>query len=222
MAAACYMINVLTDPRSFPVTSARHSDMQHTRTPGAGELSMTLILRAQQGDAAAREELFQRYSKRLQGWAHGRLPAYARGETDTMDLVQDTLLQVFTRLDKFEPRHAGAFLGYVRTALHNKVLDRIRRARVRPAADLLDSSQVSQEPSPHAELVGTELYERYESALDQLRERDRTAIVLRIELQLSWLEIVEAMDMPSVPAAQMAVRRALERLAREMAHERKR
>ena len=73
--------------------------------------SIELVRRARTGDTAAENELCLRYLPRLQRWAHGRLPAWARGALDTHDLVQDTFIQVLKRLGDFEPRHEGAFHG---------------------------------------------------------------------------------------------------------------
>ena len=50
--------------------------------------SLILVRRAHDGDQAAVNELFARYLPRLQRWAHGRLPSWARGSLDTHDLVQ--------------------------------------------------------------------------------------------------------------------------------------
>ena len=50
---------------------------------------------------------------------------------------------------------------------------------------------------------------------------EREAIIARIELGLSHAEVAEALGKPSAAAAHMAVSRALIRLAREMAHDRK-
>jgi RNA polymerase sigma-70 factor (ECF subfamily) len=183
------------------------------------ESSFSLVLRAQRGDEAALNDLFARYSKRLRIWAHGRLPIWARGPADTQDVVQDTLLQVIRRLDAFEPRHEGAFLGYVRQTLRNNITDRIRQAQRRGPSEPLASSKSSPAPSPYEMAEASELMDRYESALARLKPEQRECIIARIELRLSWPEVATALNKPSVPAAQMAVRRSLVRLAQEMSHE---
>ena len=189
--------------------------------PTEAESSIVLVRRAHDGDQAAIDALFARYLPRLQRWAHGRLPAWARGSLDTHDLVQDTFMQVLQRLDQFEPRHEGAFQGYLRQALFNRVRDEIRRATRRggPASEL-DEDKATAEPSPLEQAIGQETLERYEAALARLREDDREAIILRIELGYPYSEIVTALGKPSVAAAHMAVSRALVRLAEEMSHER--
>lgn len=195
-----------------------------TLTPGPvlkmdeAQSSLILVRRAHDGDQAAVNELFARYLPRLQRWAHGRLPSWARGSLDTHDLVQDTFMQVLKRLDQFEPRHEGAFQGYLRQALFNRVRDEIRRVQRRGTSDPLDPDSPATDPSPLEEAIGQETLERYEAALARLKDDDREAIILRVELGYPYSEIVMALGKPSVAAAHMAVSRALVRLAQEMAH----
>lgn len=181
------------------------------------ESSYALVLRAHNGDLAAQNELCARYLPRLQRWAHGRLPAWARGALDTHDLVQDTFIQVLKHIGEFEPRHDGAFHGYLRTALLNRVRDEIRRAKRHGLPEPLDPAKEGSEPSPLEEAIGHETLERYESALSRLKPTDREAIILRIELNLPYADIATALGKPSIAATQMAVSRALVRLAEEMA-----
>jgi RNA polymerase sigma-70 factor (ECF subfamily) len=179
--------------------------------------SIELVRRARTGDTAAENELCVRYLPRLQRWAHGRLPAWARGALDTHDLVQDTFIQVLKRIGDFEPRHEGAFHGYLRQALINRVRDEIRRANRHAPPQPLDPAKAGSDPSPLEEAIGSETLERYESALQRLRPTDREAIMLRIELNYPYADIATALGKPSIAAAQMAVSRALVRLAEEMA-----
>lgn len=183
---------------------------------GAAESSFVLVERASKGDERALEELCARYLPRLQRWAHGRLPAWARDGLDTQDVVQETLTHVAQRLHTFEPRHRAAFPSYLRQALLNRVRDQIRRAQRHPKADPLDSARESPEPSPLERAIGREAVERYEAALQRLKPADRDAIILRVELGCSLAEVADALNKPSVSAAHVAISRALVRLAREM------
>ena len=95
--------------------------------------SVELLARARAGDELALNDLCTRYLPRLQKWAHGRLPQWARaGAMETVDIVQETLAQVVQRLGTFEPRHDGAFQAFLRTSLHNRICDQIRWAKRRP------------------------------------------------------------------------------------------
>lgn len=181
--------------------------------------SIELLTRAKTGDQLAIELLCSRYLKRLQAWAHGRLPAFARAHADTQDVAQETLIQVMRHLDTFQPRHAGAFQGFVFRAMIHRVVDEIRRASRQPSGPPLGAHVPSSEPSPWDLTVEARTRASYEAALLKLREGDRAAIVAKIELELPWTEVAEALEKPTVAAARMAVSRALVRLAREMAHE---
>jgi len=184
------------------------------------ESTLLLVTRAKGGDQTAIELLCSRYLKRLETWAHGRLPPWARSHMDTQDIAQETLVQVIKRLEHFEPKHAGAFQGYVFRTMINRVLDEIRKAHRKPIGSPLDSQRPSSGPSPFDLAVGDQLRDRYEAALLRLKEPDRQAVVARIELELPWADVVIALQKPSVAAAHMAVSRALVKLAREMCHER--
>jgi RNA polymerase sigma factor (sigma-70 family) len=193
-----------------------------TGTSPAATSSFDLVQRANAGDQDALDALCARYLPRLQRWAHGRIPPAARGAIQTHDLVQDTLLRVLERLPTFEPRHEGAFQGYVRTALWNRIRDIARQYQRSGAPDPLDSEVAGHDHSPLDLAIGQEMLDRYESALDRLRPEERDLIIARIEMGLPHAEIAAMFDKPSVAAVHMALSRALVRLAEEMAHERKR
>jgi RNA polymerase sigma factor (sigma-70 family) len=108
----------------------------------------------------------------------------------------------------------------VHLALRNRVLDAIRRAQRRPLLDPLDSAKTDPAPSPLARAIGQETVERYEAALKHLKPEEQAAIVLRIEMGYSHEEIAEELRKPSAAAANMAVRRAIIRLAKEMSRDR--
>jgi len=181
--------------------------------------SFELVLRAKTGDERARDLLIERYQARLRRWAHGRLPPSARGAHETHDLVQDTLLQVLNNLDRFNPRHEGAFQGFVRTILANQIRDLARRWNRRGIADSIEGDELpGHGVSPLDEAIGSEIRARYEAALMRLRPEDRELIIARIELGLPYKEMVEMFNKPSVSAVTMAVNRAVVKLAQEMAH----
>src|SRR3954470_15577600 len=182
--------------------------------------SVALLLRAQKGDEAARNELCARYLPRLRHWAHGRLPDWARDHLETEDIVQDTLMQSVRRLDAFIPEHDRAFCAYLCEALRNRLRDAIRRAVRKPPGTPLDDRAPTLGPSPLELAVGEQTLRRYEAALSRLREPDRELIVGRVELGLEYSELAALMNKPSLTATRVAVSRALLRLAAEMGIER--
>ena len=180
------------------------------------ESTFELIEKARDGDAEALERLFARHLAPLQRWASGRLPNWARGLTDTDDLVQDTLLQTFKRIDVFEPRRVGALQAYLRQAVLNRLRDELRRtARQGRSIDLDDVDLAAQE-SPLEVAIGREAVERSEVALERLRPDEREAIIARVELGYSYEDLAKALQKPTAEAARKHAQRALVRLAEAM------
>ena len=176
------------------------------------EPTIELVVRAREGDRIAVEALLQRSIPSLRRFAHGRLPAAARGSLDTGDLVQETVLHVLRRLDTFEPRHVGAMQAYLRQSVINRIRDEVRRIGRHPAPAELPQDLAADIPSPLEEAVRSEAYERYRSVLVTLSPRDRQMVVARIEAQWSLGEIAQRFNMRTVDGARMAVTRALRRL----------
>lgn len=187
-----------------------------TGSGGTADTTAILIARARQGDAEARNLLFGRYIAPLRRWAHGRLPGSARDLGDTDDLVQSTLRRALVHLEGFEPRGEGAFLGYLRTILWHRIADEVRRVRRMPERVPLPDDLAAVAASPLDVVVAWEDLERYEAALSKLAERQREAVILRLEFGLTFPEIAEALGQPSANAARMFVNRAVQRLAEEM------
>ncbi len=185
------------------------------------QTSLELLRSAQAGDERAREDLCRRYLPLLLRYAHGRLPRQARGLLDTQDIVQETLISALTRLEGIEYRGEGAVKSYLLRALRNRIIDEVRRCQRTPASHTLEEGP-SRQPSPLELAIGSEAVERFESAFSRLRPHDQEAVAARIELGLSYAEVAELLGKPSPDAARMAVSRALIRLVKGMADERRR
>jgi RNA polymerase sigma factor (sigma-70 family) len=183
---------------------------------GGAESTFHLIQRFRAGDRQALERLFERHLPRLQRWARGRLPRWARDTADTQDIVQETLLQTFNRMDAFEPQREGALQAYLRQAVMNRIRDEIRRRARKPAHVELEGTEVDRARSPLEEAVGMEEIERYENALSRLRPEEREAIILRVELGYTHEEVARLLEKATSGAARKATKRALVRLVEEM------
>ena len=208
MMAANHTVSDASNKTSNP--SERPTDDEATLL--SDEPTIELVVRAREGDRLAVEALLQRSIPSLRRFAHGRLPAAARGSLDTGDLVQETVLHVLRRLDTFEPRHVGAMQAYLRQSVINRIRDEVRRIGRHPTPVDLPEDLASEIPSPLEEAVRAEAYERYRAVLVQLSPRDREMVVARIEAQWNLGEIAERVNMRTVDGARMAVTRALRRL----------
>lgn len=184
------------------------------RSPADRTLELLRRLRA--GDDAALDILIARYIPELTRWATGRLPGWARHAVDTDDLVQETLIQVFKKLDTIDYRGEGALFAYLRQSVLNRLRNQVRWAGRRPVSTVLDDALEDDRLSPLEAAIGAESVERYEAALERLRPEEREAIIARIELGLSYPELAQALCKPSPDAARMAVARAMVRLTEEL------
>ena len=180
------------------------------------EESADLIRRVRAGDPSALEALMRRHLPSVSRWARGRLPNWARDSMNTDDIVQEVFLRSLAHVGGFEPRHPGAMTAYLRQAVLNRIRDEMRKTHKKPGRAEMPENHPAGTPSPHEEAEAAELLESYDAALGRLTEDERAAIVARVELKLPYREVAELLDRPSEDAAQMAVSRALVRLAREM------
>lgn len=191
-------------------------DVRSSDADVPADVTYQLLERAKGGDREALEVLFARHIPTLRRWASGRLPRWARDVADTQDLVQETVLQVFKRVDAFEPRGEGALQAYLRQALMNRIRNELRSKGRRPSFEDLDDEAPGNRTSPLDAAIRQQQLDRYDTALSRLGEQERDLIVARVEVGLSYQEIAEAMGKPSWNAARMATARALLRLAGEL------
>jgi RNA polymerase sigma-70 factor, ECF subfamily len=181
-------------------------------TTSDADSTVDLLTRARAGDRGALEQLLAKVRPALTRWAHGRLPRYARGMSDTVDLVQETILTTFQKLDAFPLTRTDALETYLRQAILNRIRDEVRRVERRESPGLSDSEVAVLDESPLEAAIQSEAFTRYQQALTRLAKRDRELIIQRIEMQWSYKEIARTSG-ASTDAARMAVVRAMKRLA---------
>jgi RNA polymerase sigma factor (sigma-70 family) len=158
------------------------------------------------------------YLPQLKRFAERHLPAQLRGAITPDDLVQEAVLNGIRQLPRLEVRHEHAFLSYLMTSIRHRIVDEIRRTRRRPALVLHTEVDWNADPgvSPLQRLIMRENLRRYAKALACLGDRDRQLIILRLDKGLSCLDVAVRLGMPSEAAVQMAVKRALRRLHKNL------
>ena len=172
-----------------------------------------VVRRACQGDKDAQDAVFREYAAPLERFASGRLPAYARGMTDTQDVVQDVFVNTARQLTRIDVRDDGALLAYLRRAVRHRIIDEIRRVTRRPVAAALPEDCPAPDLSPLERAIRSQNDRRIDHALCELNTRDRLIVVLRLRRGLSYAEIGFRIGAPTGNAARVAVRRAVVRLA---------
>ncbi len=184
--------------------------------PAPLDSTAVLMQRVREGDKDSLERLIQRHVAPLRRYVSGRLPRWARDLADTDDLVQDTLLRTFSKMDSFEVRGVGALQAYLRQAVMNRLRDELRRKGRAPALVDVDEQHLVGQGSPLEEAIGAEAAARYVAALARLEPEEREAIIGRVEMEYSYADLADVLGKPTADAARKATRRALLRLAEGM------
>lgn len=168
-----------------------------------------LVKRARERDAAAREELFERYRSDAYRVAF-RLLGH---EQDALDVVQESLIKALSGLVDFDGR--SGFRFWFLRIVNNTALDWGRRRKRRPTLTIGDSGISTPEPAcnddPARRLHQEDLRKALEAGLNQLSPKIRSTFVLFAEVQLSYKEIAETQKIP-IGTVMSRIKSARERL----------
>jgi RNA polymerase sigma-70 factor (ECF subfamily) len=168
------------------------------------------VTRLQRGDVRAFTEIVQTHYNALVRFAASILLT----PHDAEDIVQDVLVRVWDGRERLDPR--GALHTYLFTAVRNRALNRRRETHTyeqRIAASTGADAGGQFPPTPAEEL------ERHAADVDDaarllalseairgLRERNRTALILRFERGLTHAEIGEVLGISDKAAQQVVLR----------------
>lgn len=152
-----------------------------------------LISRAAAGDGAAFSELMTMHEKRMYAVA---LRMCANRE-DAQDCLQDAMLRVYRSIGGFKGQ--SSFSTWVYRITMNTCLDELRRRKTRSASSLdtmLEGgwSPTDGENGPEKQAVASEQRRVLNSAIADLPEDMRSAIVLRDVQGFSYEEIAEMLE----------------------------
>lgn len=173
-----------------------------------------LVARARAQDFGAFEELVARYDDKIYRLAF----RFVRNETEAKEIVQDTFLSVWRKLDTF--KGDSQFGSWLYRVAANAALMRLRAQRRHPEVsteelpvDYLDNYGHVQSQGenwakrPDDELQSDELRRRIQKAVDELPEIYRTVFLVRDVEGLSTEETAEVLEI-SVPTVKTRLHRA--------------
>jgi len=186
-----------------------------------------LLERAAAGDGAAREQLLQRYRRRLGRMVAVRFDPRLAARVDPSDVVQETLAEAAANLDRYLQQRPLPFYPWLRQIAQRRLIELYRRhvqARRRSVTreagptGLPDHSALAladrlfaRTSSPSAGLRRQERRDRVRAALAALPEPDREVLVLRILEALPTREAAAVLGISEVAVRSRQVR-ALDRL----------
>jgi len=188
----------------------------------------TAIRRLKRGDISGLAHLVERYEVRAVRTAYLITHDQALAE----DVVQNTFLQIYQRMDQFDEQRAfapwfmrsvvNAALRAARQQQRSLSLDGPTPASASTFAELLPDPR----PGPDDEAERAELRQIVWEALDQLSPEQRAAVVLRYYLELSDDEMSDELDIAPgtvrwrLHAARKRLRGLLRSSTEDTAHQR--
>ncbi len=167
-----------------------------------------LIKLAKDGDVRAYGELVGRYREVAFRTAY----LITRSAAEAEDAAQDGFVKAYYAIDRFRARES--FRPWILRIVSNEARNRLRSARRREGLALRVAEDPGREDvarSPEAAALDSEAKEALLSAVESLREGDRTIIACRYFLELSEAETAEALGIrPGTVKSRLS--RALDRL----------
>ncbi len=200
------------------------TDLSRSACETSFDDNAVLMLRVGQGDAAAFNNLHERYASRV----YSQLYSLVRDHHLAEDLCQDVFLRVYSYRQSYEPRaRFSTWLFCIARRLGlNALRDRRRlRRRITCTCDLRESAARALERytccprgTPEQYLFRQERRARVYTALSRLSDRQRTAVVLQQFQQLDYHEIGRRLHVAPTAVRGM-LRRARRHLRRHLAGE---
>jgi RNA polymerase sigma-70 factor, ECF subfamily len=163
-----------------------------------------LVRRCISGDAAAWEEIVQRYHRRIYNVCY----RFAGDAENAQDLTQEVFIKMYRTLNTYDSGK-GAFMTWVTTITRNLLVDHFRKSKGDRVTDSLDSTPPEHEdaqplseritdraPPPDASVQSRETREMVHSALQKLSPELREAVILRDLQDMDYREIATALRVP--------------------------
>lgn len=181
-----------------------------------------LMIRLQEGDTVAFDEIVTRWQSRLIGF----FIRTARDRQLAEDLAQETLLKVYSQSWDYLP--LGRFRSWLFRIAHNLFIDDFRkrshdalihayRGRSRDDDDDCDtmSRVVAETTPPDFPLQRDEVAACIQEALAEIPEEQRTTFVLHYFSEIPIEEVADIMESP-IPTTKSRLRLAKEKLAEKL------
>lgn len=164
--------------------------------------------KAQQGDDEAFSYLVETYHRQVYNLCYRMLG----NPNDAEDAAQETFIRAYNAIHRYDP--GRKFSTWLLTIANNFCIDQHRKRKLPtfsydalPVPDLADGK-----PSLESGIVGNEKESAMFELLDNLKTKDRSAVILRYWYEYSYEEIADSLNL-SVSAVKSRLHRARKDLA---------
>jgi len=168
------------------------------------QVAVLLVRRCISGDAAAWEEIVQRYNRRIYNICY----RFAGSADDAQDLTQEVFIKMYRTLNSYDVDR-GAFMTWVTTVTRNLLVDHFRKTKQDRLTDSLDTTSSDHEdvmplseqipdrgPAPDSKVQSREAREVVHEALQKLFPELREAVILRDLQDMDYREIAKVLKVP--------------------------
>lgn len=189
-----------------------------------------LVRRCLAGDAAAWEDIVQRYHRRIYNICY----RFCGSADDAQDLTQDVFIKMYRTLNSYDGSK-GAFMTWVTTVTRNLLVDHFRKGKQDRLTDSIDSVSSEHEDAmplsekiedqsakPDARVQSREARDTVHLALQKLSPELREAVILRDLQDMDYREIAIALKVPEgtvksrINRGRMELARLLQRTYRQV------
>ena len=168
------------------------------------QVAALLVRRCVAGDAAAWEEIVQKYHRRIYNICY----RFAGSANDAEDLTQEVFIKIYRTLNTYDVER-GAFMTWVTTMTRNLLVDHFRKTKNERITDSLEATPSGHEdamplseripdqgPTPDAGVQSRETSEAVHQALQKLSPELREAVILRDLQDMDYREIATVLRVP--------------------------
>lgn len=145
--------------------------------------------------------LFESYSGKLFGYLKGQMNA---DDNVIEDIIQDTFITASSKISALS--EASKFYSCIVSIARNKMIDYIRQQKkfcdIQEWFDLSDSNSSDE---------NSDDFQSMEDMLSMLEQEDQDIVLMKVVLELSFIEIAEVLSI-SVSASKMRYYRCLDKL----------
>jgi RNA polymerase sigma-70 factor (ECF subfamily) len=163
-----------------------------------------LVRRCIAGEAAAWEEIVQRYHRRIYNICY----RFSGSPDQALDLTQEVFIKMYGSLKSYDSQRA-AFMTWMTTITRNLLVDYFRKTKQERMTDSLDAATSEHEdalplseripdkaPPPDARVQSRETKEAVHRALQKLSPDLREAVILRDLQDMDYREIATVLRVP--------------------------
>ena len=168
------------------------------------QVAAMLVRRCVAGDAAAWEEIVQRYHRRIYNICY----RFAGSGDDAQDLTQEVFIKMYRTLQSYDVER-GAFMTWVTTITRNLLVDHFRKSKQDRMTDSIDAPLSEHEDAmplseqihdgaltPDARAQSLEVKVAVHKALQKLSPDLREAVILRDLQDMDYKEIATLLKVP--------------------------